>query len=195
MLPSASRTKYAKLKYEEAVSRNEADVVARDNESALINMSTAVEIRLATEGDAMLLARLRYEFRASFHEVTAEEESFVERCGAWMQDRLRTDAHWKCWIAECGQTPVGNVWAQLVEKIPNPITEPEQFVYVTNFYVRAEHRGKGIGSKLLSAVLAWSQSQGVHTVILWPTEQSKHFYSQGGFSTAYNIMQLEIGAT
>ena len=152
----------------------------------------AVEIRLATESDAMLLAQLRYEFRASFHNVIEQDASFVERCSAWMQERLRADDHWKCWIAECGQTAVGNVWAQLVEKIPNPLTEPEQYVYVTNFYLRAEHRGKGIGSKLFSAVLDWCRSQNVRTVILWPTERSKSFYSRHGFSTADRIMQLDI---
>src|SRR5215217_1125768 len=130
-----------------------------------------VDVRSATESDAMLLARLRYEFRSSFHEVIEPDESFVQRCSVWMKDRLRTDMHWKCWIAECGPTPVGNVWAQLVEKIPNPLAEPEQYVYVTNFYVCAEHRDKGIGSKLMSAVLAWSRSQSVHTLILWPTER------------------------
>jgi GNAT superfamily N-acetyltransferase len=143
----------------------------------------------------MLLAKFRYEFRASFHQVIEQDVSFVERCGAWMQDRLRTDTHWKCWIAECGQTPVGNVWAQLVEKIPNPIAEPEQYVYVTNFYVRAEHRSHGIGSKLMSEVLAWSRGQSARTVILWPTERSKRFYASHGFSITHDIMQLDIGAT
>lgn len=160
-----------------------------------MNMSEAVEVRLATESDAMMLARLRYEFRAAFHEVSEQEESFVERCTAWMQVRLRADSHWRCWIAECGQAAVGDVWAQLVEKIPNPIAEPEQYVYVTNFYVRAEYRGKGIGSKLLSAVLDWSRSQNLHTVILWPTERSKSFYSRHGFSITNDFMQLKIRAT
>jgi GNAT superfamily N-acetyltransferase len=154
-----------------------------------------VEIRLATESDAMMLARLRYEFRLSFHQVIENDVLFIERCTAWMQDRLRKDSHWKCWIAECRQTPVGNVWAQRVEKIPNPLAEPEQYVYLTNFYVRAEHRSKGIGSRLLSAVLTWSRSQNAHTVILWPTEQSKRFYSRQGFSITHDIMQLKIGTT
>ncbi len=154
-----------------------------------------VKVRLATDSDAMMLAKLRYEFRSTFHEVIEHDVSFVERCAAWMQERLRKDTHWKCWLAECGQTPVGNVWAQLVEKIPNPLTEPEQYVYVTNFYVRAEHRSSGIGSQLLSAVLAWGRSQKARTVILWPTEQSKRFYASHGFSTTNDIMQLEIGAT
>jgi GNAT superfamily N-acetyltransferase len=150
-----------------------------------------VEIRLANESDAMLLAKLRFEFRSTFHEVSEDETVFLERCRAWMQDRLRPGAQWKCWIAECGQTAVGNVWAQLVEKIPNPIAELEQFVYVTNFYVRAEHRGVGIGSKLMSAVLNWTRSQSDATVILWPTAASKCFYSRHGFSITNDILQFD----
>jgi GNAT superfamily N-acetyltransferase len=152
-----------------------------------------VKIRLATELDAVTLAQLRYEFRSSFHQVIERDESFVERCTAWMQDRLRANTDWKCWIAECRQTLVGNVWAQLIEKIPNPLAEPEQYVYVTNFYVLEDVRSNGIGSKLLRAVVDWSQSQNAQTIILWPTEQSKHFYSHHGFSITPDIMQLEIG--
>ena len=152
-------------------------------------MNETVEIRPADESDALLLARLRYEFRATYHQATEDEVLFVERCTAWMQERLRTDT-WKGWIAERGQTPVGNVWAQFVEKIPNPIDEPEHYVYVTNFYVRAEHRGNGIGSMLMSAVLEWSRSKGVQTVILWPTERSKPFYSRHRFTSNHDIMQL-----
>jgi len=155
---------------------------------------TEVEVRVACEADALTLARLRYEFRASFHEVIEDEAAFVERCTKWMQKQLATESQWKCWIAEWQQTPVGNVWAQLVEKIPNPIVEPEHYIYLTNFYVRAEHRSKGIGAKLLSAVLAWSRSQSVHTVILWPSEQSKRFYSQHGFSIANDIMSIHLAS-
>lgn len=153
-----------------------------------------VAVRLATESDAIVLATLRYEFRSPFREVLEPEVSFVERCTAWMQERLRVDSPWKCWIAECRQTPVGNVWAQLIEKIPNPLAELEQYVYVTNLYVREEHRSNGIGSHLLSAVLAWSRSQNAQTIILWPTERSKPFYSRQGFSITHDVMQLEIGA-
>src|SRR5689334_14842662 len=105
-----------------------------------------VEIRFANESDAATLARLRYELRSSLHEVVESEAAFVTRCAQWMRQRLREDSNWRCWIAERHSTPVGAVWAQLVEKIPNPIAEPETFVYLTNFYVRAEHRSAGIGS-------------------------------------------------
>jgi len=153
---------------------------------------TKVEVRMACETDAAMLARLRYEFRASFHEVIEDEVSFVRRCTAWMKERLATDGHWKCWIAESPQTVVGNVWAQLVEKIPNPIAESEHYVYLTNFYVREEYRGKGVGSMLLSAALAWSRSKNASTVILWPTQRSKPFYRRNGFAQTDDVMQLVI---
>lgn len=155
-------------------------------------IATNVEVRLASEADALTLARLRYEFRSSFHHVIESDVSFVERCTAWMRERLAPESNWKCWIAECQQTTVGNVWAQLVEKIPNPLAESEHFVYLTNFYVREEHRNKGVGSMLLSAALAWSKSKNAHTVILWPTERSKPFYSRNGFSHTDKLMQLVI---
>ena len=152
-------------------------------------IATKVEVRLASEADASRLARLRYEFRSEFHDAIEDDVSFVARCTAWMHERLATDGDWKCWIAESQQTVVGNVWVQLVEKIPNPIAESEHYVYLTNFYVREEHRGKGVGSMLLSAALAWSKSKNASAVILWPTERSKPLYSRNGFLQADNLMQ------
>jgi GNAT superfamily N-acetyltransferase len=149
-----------------------------------------ITIRLASAADAVVLATLRYELRASLRKVVENSAIFVERCAPWMQERLGNGTSWKCWIAEWQATAVGNVWAQLIEKIPNPVAEPEYYVYLTNFYVREEHRGKGIGSRLLSAVLAWSRSKNVQVVILWPTEHSKPFYLRNGFVSADDLMQM-----
>lgn len=151
-----------------------------------------LKIRVATESDALTLARLRYEFRSLFHQVHEDEATFVDRCTVWMRERLRSESLWKCWIAELQDTAAGNVWVQLVEKIPNPIEEPEHYIYLTNFYVREQHRSHGVGSMLLSEILVWGQSRNIKTVILWPTERSKPFYMRHGFATAEDLMQLEI---
>jgi GNAT superfamily N-acetyltransferase len=151
-----------------------------------------IEIRLASESDADTLARLRYELRASSHEVIENEEAFLARCVAWMNDRLRQGSYWHCWIAERQSIAVGAVWAQLVEKIPNPVAEPEHYVYLTNFYVREEYRDQGLGSRMLAAVLAWAKSENAQMVLLWPTERSKPFYLRHGFSFADDSMQLRI---
>ena len=150
-----------------------------------------VKIRVATESDARVLARFRYELRSSGRETIESEAEFSERCTRWMMARLNNGC-WRCWIAECEQTPVGNIWCQLVEKIPNPAAENECYVYVTNFYVREEYRGKGIGTRLLSEALTWGKTNNAHTAILWPRERSKTLYLRHGFTAADDLMQLII---
>jgi GNAT superfamily N-acetyltransferase len=151
-----------------------------------------MNIRWATEGDAVTLARLRLELRSSSRTVVEDEEEFLARCESWMKERLAGRGQWRCWIAERQAVSVGAVWAQLIEKIPNPVAEPENYVYVTNFYVREEFRGGGIGSRLLTAVVEWSKSNNAEKIILWPTEGSKTFYLRHGFSFANDQMYLAL---
>lgn len=154
--------------------------------------ATEVRVRLARVDDAEMLAKLRYELRSSFHNVVESKEEFLVRCTSWMEERLRNDASWKCWIAELGSTAVGNVWVQLIEKIPNPIAESEFYAYLTNFFVREEYRGASVGATLLAEALAWSRSQDAAAVILWPTERSKPLYLRHGFKPADDFMELVL---
>ena len=88
------------------------------------------------------------------------------------------------------------LWLQLVEKIPNPRSEPEHHAYLTNFYVEEFARGKSVGSQLLSTAIAWCETQDVHAVILWPTERSRSLYQRRGFAVRDDLMELLItGAT
>lgn len=154
--------------------------------------STNVNIRLASPDDAATLAKLRFDLRASMHEIREDEAEFLERCTRWMSERLRADSRWRCWIAELAGVQAGSVWVQLIEKIPNPIAAPEHYVYLTNFYVRPEHRSKGVGSKLLAEALAWSRSRNAELVLLWPTERSKSLYERHGFLPAEDFMELVL---
>lgn len=139
-----------------------------------------------------MLARFRYELRSSFDQVIENQERFIERCTLWMRERLNSRSSWKCWIADWQEKPVGNAWAQLIEKIPNPVSEAEHYVYLTNFFVREGYRRKGIGSVLLSAALEWSKAKNAEAVILWPTERSRPLYLRQGFSDACDLMHLAI---
>lgn len=149
-----------------------------------------VSIRLAAAADAIALAKLRYAFRSSMAETTEDEASFVPRCARWMKERLENTNGWRCWIAERGDLPVGNLWAQLIEKVPNPTAESEYHAYITNLYVDEACRGQGVGSLLLNAALGWIQTNDVHAVILWPTERSRSLYRRHKFTAADDLMEL-----
>ena len=165
-----------------------------------------VTVRSATPDDAAMLAKLRFDLRASLHELREDETAFVERCTRWMSERLSEGDRWRCWIAErereiagsegeivgSEREMVGAVWVQLIEKIPNPIAAPECYVYLTNFFVQPEHRGAGVGSQLLDAALSWSRSNNAELVLLWPTERSKTLYARHGFVPADDFMELVL---
>jgi GNAT superfamily N-acetyltransferase len=154
--------------------------------------NAAITIRLAAVSDAHRLARLRYIFRSSFGLVRESEAEFVERCMLWMQERLRQADFWRCWMAERDGALLGNVWIQMIEKVPNPTDESENHAYLTNFYVTEDARGKGTGSMLLSAALDWCRDCQVHSVILWPTEKSRPLYLRHGFSVRDGLLELPV---
>ena len=151
--------------------------------------ASEVTIRLATAADALSLAKLRFDFRSAMVKVNEAEGAFLERCAQWMAERLSRPSGWKCWVAELDDRPVGHLWAQLIEKVPNPTAEPEYHAYITNLFVSPEARGAA-GSRLLAAALAWIEMNDVQAVILWPTKRSRSLYQRHGFTTPDDLMEL-----
>lgn len=148
-------------------------------------------VRRATPSDALALARLRYAFRAERSPAVEREDEFVPRCSAWMAARLGSDSVWSAWLLDCDGEASGTVWLQVVDKLPNPGSEPEVHGYITNFYVRPACRGSGAGSRLLAAALARCRALEVDSVFLWPTERSVPLYERHGFRRATTMLVLE----
>jgi len=149
------------------------------------------EIRLATEQDAEVLAELRYEFREGLERTRESRDAFLARARDWMARRLgASSSDWRCWVAVRDEAVVGHLWLQRVEKIPNPVAEPEAHGYVTNLYVRPACRGQGTGSALLRVALQWCAESGFDSVFLWPTAESRTLYARHGFTASEDLMQL-----
>lgn len=146
-------------------------------------------VRAATPADAGTLARLRYEFRAAIGRPVEGEEEFAARCAPWMAERLAPGGHWRCWVVETAAGIAGQLWVQLIEKVPNPVPELEWNSYITNVYVRPAARGVGAGRLLLETALAWCRAQGVDSVVLWPTERSRTLYARHGFAVRDDVME------
>lgn len=150
----------------------------------------AARIRRAASADAPQLAALRYEFRAGLASSAGEpRDEFLRRCERWMTDRLASAGSWQCWVAEAAGEIVGTLWLCLIEKIPNPVQEPETHGYVTNFYVRPARRGGGLGTALLEQAIAECRRRGVDAVILWPTPESRPLYQRHGFAVHDDLLE------
>lgn len=160
---------------------------AREHEAA------ALRFRRATPADAVELARLRFAFRAGRGRPVLEApDAFRARCEAWMRPRLEADSRWAAWLAERDLRAVGNVWVQIVEKIPNPGGDPERHAYISNFFVLPDERNAGCGTALLQHVLGHCRSRDVDTVFLWPTPRSVPFYRRAGFAPPADVLVLEL---
>lgn len=153
---------------------------------------SGLRIRTATPADAPALARLRYDFRCELGDPAEGPGTFIERCASWMAPRLAAGSLWRCWVAEEDGRILGHAWAQLIEKIPNPVVEPELHAYVTNCYVVPHARGRGLGSSLLEEALAWCRARGVDAVLLWPSERSRTLYLRHGFAVREDVLELRL---
>jgi GNAT superfamily N-acetyltransferase len=151
-----------------------------------------LSVRLAGAADVTALARLRYAFRAELDPGSEDEAVFLGRCERWMADRLNGPSAWRCWVAEEGDRLVGTVWLQIIEKLPNPVGEPECHGYVSSFYVVPSHRSAGLGSALLSACLRECDARGADAVFLWPTPQSRPLYERHGFEVRADFLERRV---
>jgi GNAT superfamily N-acetyltransferase len=150
-----------------------------------------LRIRIATSADWNALAEMRYQFRTEVGSPLESKARFVRRCTSWMKKAFGADSRaWHCWVIDDGKQLLGHVWVQLIEKMPNPVNEPEAHAYLTNFYIVPEMRGRGLGRKLLNKALSWCRTKDVDAVILWATDESKSLYRRCGLVEPADILEL-----
>jgi GNAT superfamily N-acetyltransferase len=157
-----------------------------------MNTPATRTVRRATPDDAATLARFRWEFRASRQAASEEENAFRQRCVEWMRPRLRPDSRWRAWLLEQDGVPIGNLWLQMIEKIPNPGTEPELHAYVSNVFVTPAARGTGGGAMLLETAIADCRALFVDAMFLWATDESRPLYARHGFAPPSRVLVNEL---
>ena len=159
-----------------------------------------IVVRAAVASDAPTLAALRWAFRAGRAAAREDQSAFVARCADWMRRELQAAGRWRCWVATRDQGDpahpqsaiIGQVWLQILPKVPNPIGERDRHAYLSNLYVAPEARG-GVGSRLLDAALGWADQHGVDCVVLWPTPKSTTLYERHGFVRPGEVMERKSG--
>ncbi|OLC42523.1 MAG: hypothetical protein AUH43_22415 [Acidobacteria bacterium 13_1_40CM_65_14] len=148
-----------------------------------------IDVRDATPADAVALAELRWEFRAGRDPAVEGHDAFIDRCAAWMQRELSAGDPWRAWVAVRDGRIVGQVWVDLLRKVPNPIGERERHAYLSNLYVQPAERG-GIGTALLQNAIEWARANGGDRIVLWPSPKSVTLYRRHGFTREGDVMEL-----
>lgn len=148
-----------------------------------------IDVRDATPADAAALAELRWEFRAGRDPAVEGHDAFIDRCVAWMLRELRSGDPWRAWVAVRDGRIVGQVWVDLLRKVPNPIGERERHAYLSNLYVQPSERG-GVGTALLQNAIDWARANEIDRIVLWPSAMSVTLYRRHGFTREGDVMEL-----
>jgi GNAT superfamily N-acetyltransferase len=151
-----------------------------------------MNIRLATNNDFDQLIRMRWDFTNEYREIKIEEdqyEGFYLECKHFLTEALRSNK-WFVWVADFNGLIISHIYIELIDKVPRPgrITHP--FTYMTNVYTLPEHRGNGIGSKLIKEIEIWSRKNEYEFIIVWPSDWSIDFYERNGYKHCKEPMEL-----
>jgi GNAT superfamily N-acetyltransferase len=136
---------------------------------------TDLRVREAGVADAAALATLRALF------LTGDEgdEAFADAVATWLREEggRRTT-----WLAERDGAAIGMASLFEYRRMPRPGGGASRWGYVSNMFVRAEHRGAGVGAALLDFVIAAAEERGYARLVLSPSERAVPFYARAGFA-------------
>lgn len=151
-----------------------------------------MNIRQANENDMESLIMMRWEFTLEHQpHVRDDYELFATECRTFLEQALSGE-QWHIWVAETEGVIASHAYIQLIHKVPRPgrITYP--FAYMTNVYTDPAYRSRGIGRKLLQAIREWAAASHYEFIIVWPSEESREFYSRNGYKLCSDPMELQL---
>ena len=165
---------------------------SQQKEAEELTVAPGITIRQATVRDAAQLARLRWDF--SPDKAAASRQSFPDFLDGFSEfvNNALSGGKWWIWVAERDEKLVGNIYVQIVSRVPRPWHFVGRYGYITNLYVEPEERSSGTGSQLLKHVMAWAREKKLDFLMLWPSEDSVEFYEHHGFVRTATAMEYRI---
>jgi GNAT superfamily N-acetyltransferase len=89
------------------------------------------------------------------------------------------------WVAEDNAgSAIGMVNLEVFERMPSPGAPGSRWGYLANLFVEPRARQRGVGTRLVEALLSASIEEGLVRVVLSPSEQSVPLYKKAGFAPA-----------
>ncbi|MBA3825397.1 MAG: GNAT family N-acetyltransferase [Ktedonobacterales bacterium] len=149
-------------------------------------------IRQATIDDATALAQLRWDFSSPAQQAAQPFDAFREPFRDYLVEAFARG--WVIWVAEAGERLIGNIYIQIVAKLPRPGRFDHRWGYVTNVYVVPERRDARIGAALMARVQEWARAEDLEYLLLWPSERAASFYQRTGFVPDQRALIWELPA-
>jgi GNAT superfamily N-acetyltransferase len=151
---------------------------------------TGATVRRAMAADVASLAALRRawveEDGGAIADGGAFERDFAQWYAAEAGRRLT-------WIAVLGDESVGMLNLVEFHRMPRPGRLHSRWGYISNVFVLARHRNRGVGRELLDVAIGTARERGYARLVLSPSEQARSLYARVGFGAADELMLLPLG--
>ncbi|WP_197522859.1 GNAT family N-acetyltransferase [Occultella aeris] len=105
-------------------------------------------------------------------------DDYVTAAAAWA--RTHGDSH-VAFVARSSGSAIGMAWLALLERVPAPDRMQRLNGDLQSCYVLREFRGRGVGSRLVAAVLQEARRRGCEHVTVHASPLSVPMYERAGF--------------
>jgi len=153
--------------------------------------TTPYTLREATVADAPILARQRRQMFDSIAPMPADRGDQMEAAILRFVQQAMPAGTFRSWIVEHDGTIVAGGGLQLRTLMPRPgyvQSEPEGLI--VSMWTDAAHRRRGLGRRVVEAILAWGRANGITRFTLHASENGRPLYALYGFRPT-NEMRLE----
>jgi GNAT superfamily N-acetyltransferase len=145
----------------------------------------STEIRRATLADGSTLAALRRLWVEEQAGGPVDDAAFEQEFATWF---AREHDQRITWLALDEDRPVGMLNMLVFRRMPRPGRPPSRWGYLANFFVAQDHRGAGIGSRLLAACVAYAEADDFARIVLSPSARSRPLYERWGFGLTDSLL-------
>ena len=94
-------------------------------------------------------------------------------------------------VAEVDGHVVGSAWLHVAERVPGDESLDRRYGDIQSVMVREEHRNRGVGAALMSAILAEAQTRNLLHVTVHSGRRAVGFYLRNGFRHHRQILLWE----
>jgi GNAT superfamily N-acetyltransferase len=137
-------------------------------------MDRDVEVRVGGASDIGAIASLRSLWSAG----AGHDREFEQRIAEWLaaEGNRRTT-----WLATLADAPVGMASLFEYRRMPHPGQPDARWGYVSNVFVHPQHRNRGVGSALMTALITVADQRDYARLVLSPSARALPFFQRAGF--------------
>lgn len=150
----------------------------------------AITYRVATPDDIETLAEMRWQMEIERQPAIVTRAEFVAAYTAAARSEIEQGTH-HAWLAEADGQPIACAVLIWWLAPPNMHQLRRRRGFVTSVYTQVPYRRQGIARRLMRMLIDHARAQGIHRLILWPSDFGESLYRELGFVPSH-AMELDL---